>query len=275
MVLRKVTTDITRALSMLNSILACYFIAIILMGILIVDEASALEGRNDVSIRLDETSEPPEEIHIGQAIDRSFTVSSLKGECYVRLNMKIDDADGASIFEYDDPIEEGWIRKEDGWWYLKQPLANGDSAGFTSEMMVKDDIPLLPRASTSLHLSVTTTAEAVDARAIVPDWESDDPWKNIVPDDVFTDVSSGDIGGDGRVPGVSRSIRSLSSLARTFDDSDLVLLSLASIGCFAALFGMLAYRYTRQRPKEMTIPKGVCVSRDHAAAMEVSDERKE
>lgn len=238
-------------------------------------DAYASQWKGDVSIELKELTSPDERIHIGQTMDRQFQVSSLQDACYIRLRMDVEQIGGVSICRYVEPIEDDWVERDDGWWYLRHALSMGDRATFSSSMEICDGPSALSDRMDIIRFSETTTAEAIDARAVTPEWDSGDPWSNIVSD-VEPPKDTAVIGQeDGSSTPATKGIRMMRGLARTFDDP-FVLTGFLLVGASALsilLFSALM-RAKRIRNACSLTADPIVISRDVVGHMEDADERK-
>ena len=261
-----------KAASILVLTLVCLMMFLVVVALDFLD-AQAAESEGAVSIDLKELSEPDEELHVGQSVDRRFEISSMKDECYIRLRSDIDDISGASLCRYMEPEEEGWLRCDDGWWYFKRSLSIGGSATFSSDMVICDErnMSALQRMNT-IRFSETITAEAIDARAVLPEWDSGKPWDNITseempPKDTAVLGATNDPISD---VDKTRGFRVLKGLAQTSDDSYAFVMSL-----LATLFALCVMLILGTILAAVGPSDYVENFRDVGSQLEDADERKE
>lgn len=227
------------------------------MGILPMSKAWAFE--ENISIDLEEISEPEEELHIGQPIERLFLVKVLEDDCYIRIRTTMDSPASFALCDYESPAEEDWHLGGDGWWYLERRLSRGEDATFSSSLVIVGDADARSCNASVIELSERTTAEALSASSIDPDWSDADPWSGIEPDasastsvidqteTVLATVRSG---------GPVRNAFYAGGLAQTFDNVDPILGTVSIAGIFALFLLVIDVGYHRYKEKEeMAFPK--------------------
>lgn len=252
---------------------------LVVSGACMLPLSQAWASEENVSIDLEEVSKPEEELHIGQAIDRLFMVRALEDDCYIRLRTTMDAPTSFALFDYESPSEDGWHLGSDGWWYLEKPLARGDEATFSSSMIISGNTDIRSRNASMIELSEKTTAEALSARSVDPDWDDEDPWAGIKPD---ASAMSPGAGNGSWLPGskaTSMDVRNAAragGLAQTFDDSDPLLSTALVAAIFALCLLLMAVGYHRYKQKEeMAFPKFGASGSKHPYGLEDIDEKLE
>ncbi|MDO4344316.1 MAG: TasA family protein [Eubacteriales bacterium] len=126
---------------------------------------------SSVDIGIEEEFDPPTEIIPGMEIKKSpRIISSSKTECYVRAIVRFSDSSAA---EKCDPllINDGWEKREDGYYYWKGALKPGEATAALFDSIfvrqnVKEEIP---------PFQVLVYAEAVRCS----DAGEEDSWKKM------------------------------------------------------------------------------------------------
>lgn len=80
-----------------------------------------------VEIAVKEDFDPPDKILPGQIIKKAPSVSSTSNvPCYVRVSVRFSDSDAEKMCE---PLvtNDGWGKKEDGWYYWNEMLMPGQT----------------------------------------------------------------------------------------------------------------------------------------------------
>lgn len=199
----------------------------LIVSLFVPSLAAALDAEKNITIDLEEISSPVTEVYIGQSVKRQFKISAFEDDCYIRLKTDIDVIDGSSVCRYGNPAEQGWMPAKDGWWYYSEPLSAGDAVTFSSCMSIADNFEVRAKSLKNIEFLELTTAEAIDSDALIPNWESDDPWAGLASDPSvskdYVQLSKDDAESADLSSNTLRNIRLLKELAQTFDTSALFL----------------------------------------------------
>ena len=106
----------------------------------------------------------------GAQITRVARIVNAGAACYVRAMVTLPE--NAEVIP---SILPGWVLKEDGYYYRKEPLPEGG----TADLFDRLDFPDFS-ASAETGLTVTVRAEAVQAKEFYPDLSSDSPWGDVM-----------------------------------------------------------------------------------------------
>lgn len=224
------------------------------------------QSMNEVEIELSQVAPIEGMISIGDTVEREFCIKSLKGECYIRVRAEIvasEDAKSPESFGSQDPR---WKHGKDGWWYFCEPVKARSEMEFKFNFSISGNEPFVndrliqlrshDDAVVSMDLSEIVVAEAIQADAVEPNWDYEDPWSaNGALDEVDRDV---DVIENGKAASsLHREIRSLvpwniySSLPNTGDSAPLLtaLLVLATAVCI--LYATHKGKQTAQEGKKV------------------------
>ena len=81
-------------------------------------------------------------------------------------------------------FEGDWIAKDDGWWYLTDPIEPDGRMELETAFILDGTEGFWEDARTgdSLNLREVMTVEAIATNGLTPDWEAADPWGTLPPD---------------------------------------------------------------------------------------------
>lgn len=138
----------------------------------------------EVSIDLATSGNDDGRIDIGKDYERIWTIENHGKECYVRLNVHLTMGDLDIVAEHDPAENPDWICAEDGYWYLKEPLATGESARFAGKLYMPHESEWYASMQNGgdYQICQLSFAEAVQAAHLEPDFSADSPWGGIEPE---------------------------------------------------------------------------------------------
>lgn len=103
-------------------------------------------------------------------------VANEGASCYLRTRSVLK-ADGRDSMPANDGTYYGdeWKAADDGWFYLTEPLEDGEVISFTDAVQAPEDW----RGQTGFEVSEEVTVEAVQSANLTPDFDSENPWADI------------------------------------------------------------------------------------------------
>jgi len=96
-------------------------------------------------------------------------------DCYVRTKLSFS-RNEISDFVGFTGISDRWIEGKDGYWYFKDILSHGDSIKIFDSIKISSDGL---KMSENEIIKLNTKVEAVQSENFVPDFDSEEPWKDV------------------------------------------------------------------------------------------------
>ena len=109
----------------------------------------------------------------GAEISKIPRITGEGADCYVRVKLTFEDT-GAVTEDDLYGMEECWIRAQDGYYYLRDILKNGESVDVFKGIFIPEDLPQDELEGKSFRLRID--ADAIQAANFTPDFESEAPW---------------------------------------------------------------------------------------------------
>ncbi len=163
----------------------------------------------EIALGIRTETDQNEALYPGQTVSYKLYVDNKKGEAWIRIHALTSSEGLNDSFTNDNLLLcDGWIRR--GSYLYLTTKAPAESTLLAADGFNVPDVT----ESSNASLTVSVRAEAIDVRALTPDFDSDDPWKGQTPDTVtkYTDNhSSGSAGGSGSGGGSGSSGNSGSS----------------------------------------------------------------
>ena len=129
-----------------------------------------------VEIELDQPDVELDDVTPGQQILYQPTVTAKGADCYVRLNVEIENQSNTT-----EPLTVADIQPADGWvWkenvlYATKPLATGETATVIEEIQIPADWTEETASDFQIHL----TADAIQKAHFTPNFQNASPWGTV------------------------------------------------------------------------------------------------
>ena len=142
-------------------------------------------GMGNVSITLVETQMDPVEHRIlpfeqdrtilpGETVSKIVNIKNEGEPAWIRARLDFSTKAEVNLNEEDCVFAEGWIRKDDGYWYWPKEVKTGESVEWLRSFYVPAEWTSAQVAKTKFHANVR--ADAVQSRHFDPDFKAKDPW---------------------------------------------------------------------------------------------------
>ena len=110
----------------------------------------------------------------GETVSEIVTIRNEGEPAWIRAKVDFKTNAKVNITDEDATFVDGWIRKDDGYWYWPHEVQTGDSVRWMESVTIPSEWRSDQVASTKFHANIK--ADAVQTRHFKPDFTSNDPW---------------------------------------------------------------------------------------------------
>lgn len=132
-----------------------------------------------VDIGIEGSREGDGTVSPGEEAAQSFTITNAGSECWIRARIAVSES-GSEVYG----ISDEWVLAADGCYYYTEAVSTGEAVDLSEGLAVSEN---LTAEDAGAEITVSVTAEAVQAANFTPDFTSDSPWGSISIEECMAD----------------------------------------------------------------------------------------